>query len=441
MVVLNKKEPLLVFIGDIIIFAVSLWLSVSIRKGGFSGLKDLNDYFVPFSILFVVWALVFFIAGLYDKYTTILRDKLPGMIFWAQVANSVIAFGFFYLMPFFGIAPKTILLIDLIISFVLIYYWRAYSHLLFGLKHKELALIVGRGEDMKDLEKEVNGNNRSGLSFIASIDLDKFNGDNLSSDIINKISSENISVVVIDLRNEKVEPIIPQLYNYIFSEVKFIDMYKIYEDVFDRIPLSLIRYNWFLENISVTPRAVYDILKRFSDIALSMVLGLIFIILLPFVFLLIKLEDRGSVFFIQNRIGRNNKIIKLLKFRSMSVAQKEKITKVGWYLRKTRIDELPQFWNVLKGDLSLIGPRPETPDLAKNYESDISYYNIRHLIKPGLSGWAQIYQNNPPKFSVNLNDTKIKLSYDIYYVKNRSIMLDIKIALKTIKTILSKSGK
>jgi len=441
MVVLNKKEPLLVFAGDIVIFAISLWLSVSIRNGSFSGFRDLNDYFIPFSILFVVWALVFFIAGLYDKYTTILKDKLPGMIFWAQVVNSVIAFGFFYLMPFFGIAPKTILLIDLIISFVLIYYWRAYSHLLFGFKHKEVALIVGRGEDMKDLEKEVNDNSRSGLSFVDSIDLDMVESSALSREIINKISSRGISVVAIDLRNEKVEPILPQLYNFIFSGVKFIDMYKIYEDVFDRIPLSLIRYNWFLENISVTPRVVYDVLKRFSDIVLSIILGFIFLILLPFVSLFVKLEDRGPIFFIQNRIGRNNKIVRLLKFRSMSIFEKERITRFGWYLRKTRIDELPQFWNVLKGDLSLIGPRPETPELAKSYESDISYYNIRHLIKPGLSGWAQIYQNNPPKFSVNLNDTKVKLSYDIYYVKNRSIMLDIKIALKTIKTILSKSGK
>jgi lipopolysaccharide/colanic/teichoic acid biosynthesis glycosyltransferase len=441
MVVLNKKEPLLVFTGDIIIFAISLWLSISLRNGGFSSLKDLGDYLIPFSILFALWSLVFFIAGLYDKYTTILRDRLPGMIFWAQVTNSIIAFGFFYLIPFFGIAPKTILLIDLVISFVLIYYWRAYSNFLFGFKHKELALIVGRGEEMKDLEREVNDNFRSGLSFVDSIDLDTVESGDLSKEIVNKISSKNVSVVAIDLRNEKVEPIVPQLYNFIFSGIKFVDMYKIYEDVFDRIPLSLIRYNWFLENISVTPRVVYDILKRISDVLLAVILGFIFLIFLPFVYLVIKIEDRGPVFFVQNRIGRNNKIIKLLKFRSMSVVEKEKITKVGWYLRKTRIDELPQFWNVLKGDLSLIGPRPETPELAKSYESDISYYNIRHLIKPGLSGWAQIYQNNPPKFSVNLNDTKIKLSYDIYYVKNRSIMLDIKIALKTIKTILSKSGK
>ena len=121
--------------------------------------------------------------------------------------------------------------------------------------------------------------------------------------------------------------------------------------------------------------------------------------------------------------------------------EKEKITKVGAFLRKTRIDELPQFWSLLNGDLSLIGPRPETPKLVKAYEAEIPYYNIRHLIKPGLSGWAQIYQEQPPKYGVDFNNTKDKLSYDLYYVKNRSTLLDLTIILKTLKELFSTKGK
>ena len=113
---------------------------------------------------------------------------------------------------------------------------------------------------------------------------------------------------------------------------------------------------------------------------------------------------------------------------------------MGKFLRKTRLDELPQAWNVIRGDLSLIGPRPEMPLFVDLYEKEIPYYNIRHIIKPGLSGWAQVCQNNPPKGSVNFYDTKTKLSYDLYYIKNRSLMLDLKIALKTIKALLSRSG-
>ena len=116
------------------------------------------------------------------------------------------------------------------------------------------------------------------------------------------------------------------------------------------------------------------------------------------------------------------------------------ITRVGMFLRKTRIDELPQLWNVLKGDMSLIGPRPELPELARMYEKKIDYYNIRHIIKPGLSGWAQLYQKKPPKLTAEYDETKTKLSYDLYYIKNRSFTLDVKIGLKTIKTLLSRSG-
>jgi lipopolysaccharide/colanic/teichoic acid biosynthesis glycosyltransferase len=114
-----------------------------------------------------------------------------------------------------------------------------------------------------------------------------------------------------------------------------------------------------------------------------------------------------------------------------------KITRVGKFLRVSRIDELPQLWNVLRGDLSLIGPRPEFPKLVELYHEQIPYYNMRHLIKPGLSGWAQVHHDTPPQ---SIEETKEKLSYDLYYLKNRSIALDLKIALKTIKTLLSRTG-
>jgi lipopolysaccharide/colanic/teichoic acid biosynthesis glycosyltransferase len=224
-------------------------------------------------------------------------------------------------------------------------------------------------------------------------------------------------------------------------------MHKIYEDIFDRIPLSLVKYSWFLENISASAQKGYDILKRLMDIALSVFLGVISIFVYPFVFIAIKIEDGGPIFFSQERVGQNNKIIKVTKFRSMEVhndphgiASEPKQTKVGAFLRKTRIDELPQLWNVVIGDLSMVGPRPEIPKLVKFYEKEIPYYNIRHLIKPGLSGWAQLYQTDAPKFEAQVGETKKKLSYDLYYIKNRSLMLDLKVALRTIKILLSREG-
>ena len=116
------------------------------------------------------------------------------------------------------------------------------------------------------------------------------------------------------------------------------------------------------------------------------------------------------------------------------------ITRVGKFIRLTRIDELPQLWNVLRGDISLVGPRPEFPSLVAVYEKEIPYYNVRHLIQPGLSGWAQIYHSAHPHHAVAVNDTRDKLSYDLYYVKHRSFLLDLRIALQTFKALISKSG-
>jgi exopolysaccharide biosynthesis polyprenyl glycosylphosphotransferase len=439
MVISNKKEPFLLFVGDVLIFALSLWISLAIRNTEIPSWDSYTAILTPFSIVFLAWALVFFIAGLYDKYTTLLKDKMSGIIVNAQLANSLIVVAFFYLIPYFGITPKTILFIDLFISFVLIYLWRIYSHSLLGLKRKEPAIIVGSGEEMESILREINENPRSELKFVLSINLDK-GTDNITNIISEKVK-EGVLVIVADFKDTRVEAILSHFYNLIFSGVKFISMDEVYENVFDRIPVILLKYNWFLENISIVHNVAYSFIKRLADILSSIIIGIVFLVFLPFAALAIKLEDGGSIFFAQERVGKNNKIIKTLKFRSMSQKEKEKITKVGLFLRKTRIDELPQFWNLLVGDVSLIGPRPETPALVKVYADEIPYYNIRHLIKPGLSGWAQIYQENPPKYGVDFNNTKDKLSYDLYYVKNRSIMLDLNIALKTLKELLSRRGR
>lgn len=446
--IIDRKEPILLFLGDILIFTLALWLSLSIRNFEFPSLNEFYNHLTPFSVIFLTWLFSFFVAGLYEKHTVMLKSKLPSVILKTQIFNSLIAALFFYLIPYFGIAPKTILFVYLFVSFILILLWRIYGESLFGFKEKEKAILIGSGEEMRDLKLEVNNNSRYGMEFISSIDLDKIDSLDFQSEILDRIYTENVSVVVIDLFDKKVEPILPHLYNLIFSKIKFMDMHKIYEDIFDRIPLSLLKYNWFLENISFARKIGYDSLKRGMDIILSFTLGIITIAIYPLVILLIKIDDGGPIFISQERVGQNNKMIKILKFRSMNVnddgiSEKEKdqkITRAGGFLRKTRIDELPQLWSIFKGDMSLVGPRPEMPSLVSLYEKDIPYYNIRHLIKPGLSGWAQIYHRTPPKFDARYDETKTKLSYDLFYIKNHSFLLDIKIILKTLKALLSRSG-
>jgi len=444
----NRKEPLVLFLGDLCIFYCSLWGALLLRYGGLPSAETWQTHLAPFSILFAASIIVFFIAGLYEKHTLLFKSRLPATILNAVVANSVVAVLFFYFLPGFGITPKTNLFLYLIISFGLITAWRYYGPAILGLRKKENAILIGAGTEMRELKDEVNGNPRYNLRFISSIDLDQIDGIDFKNEILDRVYSEEVSVVVIDIKDGRIEPILPHLYNLIFKNVRFVDMYKVYEDIFDRIPLSLVRYNWFLENVSASRHALYDVAKRGIDVTISLVLGVLSLVVYPLVVLAIKLDDGGAVFIRQERVGKNGQPITIVKFRSMSgidvgdeaLKSEKVVTRVGRFLRKSRIDELPQLWNVLAGDLALIGPRPELPSLVRHYSEEISYYHIRHVLKPGLSGWAQLYHETHPHHGADVEETKKKLSYDLYYIKNRSVVLDLAIALKTVKTLLLRAG-
>lgn len=302
---------------------------------------------------------------------------------------------------------------------------------------------------MRQLQKEVNSNPWYNLRFVISIDLNETPDLDFQKEIMNPVFEKNISTIVLDLKDEQLQKYIPYFYNLIFSKIKFLNIHRVYEDVFDKIPLSLIRHNWFLENVNSSQKHIYTALKRIMDIVIAFPLFVISLIVYPFIYIAVKLSDKGPMFFYQERIGRNNGIIKLIKFRTMKQIPEgteggkgdgNRVTKLGSFMRKWRIDELPQLWNVLRGDISLIGPRPEMVTAVEEYEEKIPHYGIRHLIKPGLSGWAQIYQKESPHHETDVKLTTEKLSYDLFYIKNRSFIIDLKIALKTIKTLISRSG-
>jgi len=448
---LRSDNRLFLFFGDISIFVLALWLSLSLRNLSFPNQELFVAHLIPFGFLFVVWVVIFYISGLYERHVLILWSKLPSRLVNTQIVNATTAVIFFYLIPLFGITPKTILFIYLLISSFLIFLWRAYGYFLLNAGQSINALLIGSGEEMKELLTEVNGNPLHSIHFSSSLDLDKVDDAGLVDEIVSKAYADGVSLIAIDLANKKVDPILPRLYNLIFSGIQFIDMHKLYEDIFNRVPLSLLKYNWFLENISASSRQIYDALKRVMDVLISVPLLIVPILTYPFAFIAMKLEDGGPIFIHQDRIGKGNKIVKIVKFRSMTANDQGqygeagmselKITKVGALLRKSRLDEFPQLWNVILGDISLIGPRPELPSLVKLYNTEIPYYNVRHLIKPGLSGWAQIYQETGhPHHAEAVLETKEKLSYDLYYIKNRSFLLDLKIALRTIKTLVSRVG-
>ncbi len=444
---IRRKEPILLFGGDLLAFALSLWLALLVRYGSLPSRALYVSHVRAFSLIFLVSALVFFIGGLYEKRNIISTRKIATLLFKAEMVNVLVAVALFYFIPFFGISPKTNLFLYLVFSFGITFLWRYYESR-GGSSKKEQAMLVGSGDEVKTLLKEINANARYGIEFASWLDLDSVPKLDFTA-LVEEIKMKGITALIIDLEHPKVGAEVEKIYRLLFSRVDLGTLHDLYENVFDRIPLSLVRHSWFLENISLRQTFGYDALKRFMDVILGLILGILSLVLYPFVWLAIKFDDGGAIFIRQERTGQNGEKIRIVKFRTMvrndegdySGAIPNKVTKVGKILRTSRVDEVPQFWNIVLGDLSFVGPRPELPSLVKEYQEHIPYYNVRHLIKPGLSGWAQIYHEEHPHHMTDIAETKNKLSYDLYYVKNRSFFLDLKIALRTVQTLLSRSGK
>jgi exopolysaccharide biosynthesis polyprenyl glycosylphosphotransferase len=220
-----------------------------------------------------------------------------------------------------------------------------------------------------------------------------------------------------------------------------------WESLWSKLPPSLLDGHWFVAN-SRLQNANSLRIKRLMDVLISTLLLIFLLPLLLLVAAAIKLDSSGKIFYSQLRTGQNGKPFKVYKFRSMyedaekggvkwAAVGDSRITRIGYWLRILRIDELPQLWNVLRGEMSLIGPRPERPEFDAKLKEAIPYYDLRYLIKPGISGWAQVLY----RYGASVEDSYEKLAYDLYYIKNYSLWLDLVIFFKTIAVVLGGNGR
>ncbi|HEY4515175.1 MAG TPA: sugar transferase [Candidatus Paceibacterota bacterium] len=424
---INKQYRILVT-GDLICFVLALFLTVTIREGTLPDAKEFDLYALPFSIIFFIWILVYYIAGMYDFHSLVFKEKMIRLLVISQLINSGFVILLLYFVPKFTIAPKTVLLIDLIITICLLYLWRTSYLNYVSATNKERVLIVGKSIIAEELRTLVSRASQLGLVLADELPVD---------------------MVIIDLTNNNEKAEVTNLYSLIWKGVRFLDMHKFYEDLYGRVPLELLSERWVLEHISLYPKPIYTILKRAMDIIIATPLFVLSLLSWPFIYVANMFDEGRGLFSFQIRVGQMDKPIRIMKLRTMTNGNdgglwvdlnKNRTTKVGLFLRRLRVDEFPQLWNVIKGDVSLIGPRPEFPEPVREYESTLPFYKVRHLIKPGLSGWAQVNQIENPHHGVDVNLTARKLSYDLFYVKNRSILLDFKITLRTIKTLVSRVG-
>jgi exopolysaccharide biosynthesis polyprenyl glycosylphosphotransferase len=224
----------------------------------------------------------------------------------------------------------------------------------------------------------------------------------------------------------------------------------LYEEMTGRVPIDHLESDWVIRSFvdQVRTRGTYELSKRFLDIAGGMVGLILFWVVYPFAALAIVLESGFPILYSQSRLGKGGTEFKIYKFRSMKQNAEEdghaklasendpRVTKVGNFMRRTRLDELPQFWSVVRGEMSLVGPRAERPELVRSFQKQIPFYRARLLVKPGLTGWAQINYG----YASNVKGTAVKLEYDLYYIKHRSLNMDFSIVLRTIGTVLRRTG-
>ena len=439
-----RPRTLVLFMGDMLSFILALWLSLFLRAFEAPPQWFFTAHLEPFSLLFIAWVAVFFIAGLYENRSIILaRRALSATLLIAQTFNVAIAALFFFFVPLFGIAPKTLLFIYLFISFLLVLLWRA--ALAPRLWNPESAIAVGGGMEIQELAQALNAAHRAPARIVGLVDPDE---SDLAGELRAAVARHRVRMVIADWDDRRVSAVFGDISSYIAAGVRFFDATLLYESMFGRISLHRVDNRWVARHVSRYGHTLYDPLKRAMDIVVALPAAVLSLAAYPFIAFAIKLEDGGPVFIAQERVGQDDKIIRLPKFRSMSRNEQDllakqsdnKVTTVGRILRLSRLDELPQLWSVVRGDLSLIGPRPELPSGVAFYTKEIPYYNMRHLIKPGLSGWAQLYHDNHPHHGAETEATREKLSYDLYYLTHRSLMLDATIALKTIKKLLTRSG-
>ncbi len=400
-----------------------------------------NQHLFPFSILYLLWLITFYIFDLYN--VNISREKF---LFYprfgqALIVSLVIGIALFYLWPALDISPKTNLLINIFFFGLTTLLWRKIFYALFSKRLTVNMGILGNGPEAKQLIQEVE--KRPYLGYR----IKQVQAESIAQALKQSGKESKIDVLVIAETLSADSTITKSLYNALSSRISFLDLAGAYELICGKIPISFVSKTWFLENIREGQKVIYPKAKRLFDLILASLILIITSPLWMIIALLIKLQDKGPVFYRQKRVGRNKELFMLIKFRSMrenaengkakwADKNDKRITRVGKVLRATHLDELPQMINVLKGDVSLVGPRPERPEFVSQLENQVPHYNIRHLIRPGVTGWDQIKF----RYANSMLDSFEKFQYDLYYLKNRNLLLDLGILLKTFQSLFRKTN-
>ncbi|MBN1585102.1 sugar transferase [Candidatus Uhrbacteria bacterium] len=435
----NQHRKLILAIGDVALMYLALTAALWLR-----GVPEPVSYwqgqFWGFSLMHLIWLLVLYIDGFYSlKRLRLGLAFLQGLIRFSAFAG-LLGAAFFYIFNVFGITPKTVLLLHLLSFLPLFVLWRHLAGRIFLSRNLRRPVIILQAEDETGmLADELAADPFGPFRVVATCLLNQPGLLTLAKDL----QAETVVV------SEKAWPRLPpETYDLAMAGIRIVDSVTFNEEYQQRIRAEGQDLSWFLAGFPDIRKPEYELAKRSVEAIGALATGLV---LLPVSILIafgVRLSGPGPILFVQERIGRHGRPFRLVKFRSMTAdaendgprwAEKGdlRVTGFGRFLRHTHLDEIPQLWNVLRGEMSLIGPRPEQPAFVEELKRQIPYYGLRHLVRPGLSGWAQI--NYP--YGASIRDAAEKLTYDLWYVKHRSTAVDLKIALKTVAMLFRGEGR
>jgi sugar transferase (PEP-CTERM system associated) len=408
-------------------------------------------------------ATVFCLAAFYlfDLYDFIVmhdrRELVLRLVQALGLAWIALAFAF-YAFPQLMLG-RGISVIALPLALGLMVSWRVSIHWLLG--HPDFGekiLIVGSGDLAVEVASEMLNRPDAGYRIAGFVGTDpELLGKSLinprviglTSDLDEVVRRENIDRIIVAMGERRGQlPTSELLQLSLAGTVNIEEGASFYERVTGRVSLNMIRPSWLIFSSRGRQARIAGVVRTIVHRLVALIGGLVSLPIAIVAAVLIKLDSRGDILYRQERVGKNGRRFTVLKFRSMRMdaeklgpvwasEQDERTTRIGKIIRKLRIDEIPQFWNIFRGEMDFVGPRPERPHFVSQLAQEIPYYEQRHLIAPGLTGWAQI--NYP--YGASIEDARQKLQYDLYYIKNQSLMLDAVILFETIKIILFGRGR
>ncbi len=457
----NGERQAILFLGDLLVTYIAIFVGLY-----FWGQKDWLDFSWAFLgqrapfwffLLPVLW--IIFLIEIYDiRKANRREDVIRGIATAAGISFIIYLIIFFISDP--NSLPRRGVFIFIIAATILTFAWRLlYIRIFTAPVFMRRALMIGAGKAGSTLAAMLRDLQSGPFLLVGYIDDDpekqgkEINGykvlgtGEMMTGLINDLDiTDLIFAISGELKPELFRAILTAAEN----DIEVTSMPTLYEEVFGRIPIFLLQSDWILRSFidQTHTTGVYESVKRLIDVAGSILGLLLLIVLYPLIAFSIIIDSGFPVLYSQMRVGKYGQPYKIFKFRTMyqdaekdgvartASANDTRITRVGKILRKSHIDELPQCWNILIGENSIIGPRAEQIELVNKFQQELPFYRARLFIRPGLTGWAQINQ----RYASTVEDTAVKLEYDLYYIKNRNLLLDLTIILRTAGAVLGFKG-